>query len=43
MRPQTGTRVSLAKQYIEANHGTISIQSEKGRGTQFSVCFPIAI
>lgn len=38
-----GLGLSLTKRYIEANHGTISVRSEKGRGTQFNVCFPIAV
>lgn len=38
-----GLGLSLTKRYIEANHGSISVQSEKGRGTRFNVCFPTAI
>lgn len=36
-----GVGLSLTKRYIEANHGTLSVESEKGRGTRFRVRFPV--
>lgn len=36
-----GVGLSLTKRYIEANKGTLSVESEKGRGTRFRVHFPV--
>jgi two-component system, sensor histidine kinase and response regulator len=37
-----GLGILLAKEYIEANGGTISVQSEYGMGATFTVSIPIA-
>ena len=36
----TGLGLILCKEFIEKNHGTITVTSEKGKGSQFHVCFP---
>jgi two-component system, sensor histidine kinase and response regulator len=37
-----GLGILLAKEYIEANEGTISVQSEYGKGTTFTIGIPVA-
>jgi two-component system sensor histidine kinase VicK len=36
-----GLGLYLARQIVELHHGTISVESELGKGTQFTVQFPI--
>ena len=36
----TGLGLSLAKRIIEAHRGTITVQSEQGKGTEFLVRIP---
>jgi signal transduction histidine kinase len=38
----TGLGLSLAKRIIEAHHGTIEVESEPGKGTEFLVRIPAA-
>ncbi|MBR9974132.1 MAG: PAS domain S-box protein [Bacteroidetes bacterium] len=37
-----GLGLSLTKRYIELCHGSITVQSEKGKGTRFTVHLPLA-
>lgn len=37
----TGIGLSICKEIIEANDGTIHVKSEYGQGTTFSICLPI--
>lgn len=37
--PGTGLGMSIAKEYIELNKGTIAVESEVGKGTKISVLF----
>ncbi|MCK5241211.1 HAMP domain-containing histidine kinase [bacterium] len=36
----TGLGLSICKQFIEANHGSLSIQSQPGRGTKIRIALP---
>lgn len=38
----TGLGLSLVKRIVEAHHGTISVRSEEGKGTEFVVRIPAA-
>ncbi|MGA2902703.1 MAG: ATP-binding protein [Candidatus Korobacteraceae bacterium] len=38
----TGLGLSLARRIVESHHGTISVRSEVGKGTQFVIRLPIA-
>ena len=35
-----GLGLRLCKEFTEMNHGTISVESEIGKGTSFTVSFP---
>lgn len=35
-----GLGLSLTRQFVEINNGKISLRSEKGKGTEFSISFP---
>ncbi len=37
-----GIGLSVVKQLVESAGGTISVQSQKGRGTKFIICLPVA-
>ena len=37
----TGLGLVLCKEFIEKNEGTISVTSQEGKGSQFSICLPI--
>lgn len=37
-----GLGLALTKRYIELCHGSIAVQSQKGKGTRFTVCLPLA-
>jgi signal transduction histidine kinase len=38
----TGVGLLLCKEFVELNKGSIDVQSEIGKGTTFSVHFPIS-
>lgn len=38
----TGLGLSLAKRIVEAHHGTLSVRSEEGKGTEFTIRIPAA-
>ena len=40
--PGTGLGLSLVKQLVEKLNGKISVTSEVGEGSIFTVCFPLA-
>jgi signal transduction histidine kinase len=40
--PGTGLGLSLVKRVIEASHGTVSLDSEQGQGSIFTICLPLA-
>jgi signal transduction histidine kinase len=40
--PGTGLGLTISKAIAEAHGGSISVASEEGRGTTFSVIFPLA-
>ncbi|MEC8239968.1 MAG: ATP-binding protein, partial [Planctomycetota bacterium] len=37
----SGLGLPMAKKVIEAHGGVINVQSEEGRGTQFTIEFPV--
>ncbi|OQP59485.1 histidine kinase [Niastella vici] len=37
----TGLGLALSKELIELHKGTVTVKSEKGKGTTFEVCFPL--
>ena len=37
----TGLGLSIVRQMVNMHHGTISVQSEPGEGTEFVVAFPV--
>lgn len=37
----TGLGLILCKEFVEKNDGTISVESEKGKGTTFNLLFPV--
>ncbi|MEG0385258.1 MAG: HAMP domain-containing sensor histidine kinase [Solibacillus sp.] len=39
--PGTGLGLVIVKQVVEMHDGTIAVQSEKGKGTKFTLTFPI--
>lgn len=39
--PANGLGLSIVKQIIEAQHGSISVKSKKGQGTEFTFTLPI--
>ena len=39
-QPGTGIGLSIVKQYVEMHNGSISVRSERGKGTSFTVTFP---
>jgi signal transduction histidine kinase len=38
----TGLGLTLAKEFIEKNNGTISVKSNKGKGSEFIIRLPKA-
>jgi signal transduction histidine kinase len=40
--PGTGLGLTISKAIVEAHGGSISVVSREGRGTTFSVAFPLA-
>lgn len=37
----SGLGLLICKEYTEKNRGTLKVESTKGKGSKFSVCFPI--
>jgi two-component system phosphate regulon sensor histidine kinase PhoR len=38
----TGLGLAIVKSIIEAHHGSIKVDSEEGKGSTFTVCFPLS-
>lgn len=36
-----GVGLAITKEYVELHNGTIDVQSEKGKGTEFKITFPV--
>jgi len=39
---ETGLGLAIARSLVEAQGGSIAVQSELGKGTQFTICLPVA-
>ena len=37
----TGLGTKIVKDVVDAHNGTITVESEEGKGTTFHLCFPI--
>lgn len=36
----TGLGLIIVREFVEKNHGTLSVESTEGKGSTFSICFP---